>query len=153
VSVWVVRHAKAGSRKGWGGDDARRPLSKAGRAQAEALVTLLKPARFHRIVSSPFVRCLETVEPLAAAAGLEVELDERLAEGAGPYGALALVRETNPEGGVLCSHGDVITELLSLLARSGVDLGEEPRCEKGSVWVLELDGDRVVSATYLPPPS
>ena len=111
------------------------------------------PPSFDRVVSSPFVRCRETVEPLAAAAGLEVELDDRLAEGAGPYGALGLVREVAPKGGVLCSHGDVITELLALLERAGIDLGDDPRCEKGSVWVLELEGEQVVSAPYLPPPS
>lgn len=152
MSVWVVRHAKAGSRRGWSGDDARRPLSKPGRAQAQGLVELLGSEKFHRVVSSPFVRCGETVEPLAAAAGREVELDERLSEGAGPYGALALVREAAAEGGVLCSHGDVITELLALLERAGVDLGDDPRCEKGSVWTLELEDGRVTSATYLPPP-
>jgi 8-oxo-dGTP diphosphatase len=153
VTVWVVRHAKAGSRRAWSGDDTRRPLSKPGRRQAESLVDLLASAAFDRVVSSPFVRCRETVEPLAAGASVEVTVDERLAEGAGPYGALALVRETAPNGGVLCSHGDVIPELLALIERAGVDLGDDPRCEKGSVWALELDREQVVSAHYHPPPS
>ncbi|MGZ8753499.1 MAG: SixA phosphatase family protein [Acidimicrobiia bacterium] len=153
MTVWVVRHAKAGSRRAWSGEDARRPLSKPGRRQADALGELLASASFDRIVSSPFVRCRETVEPLAASAKLEVALDERLAEGAGPYGALSLVREAAPIGGVLCSHGDVIPELLARLERSGIDLGDDPRCEKGSVWALELDGQHVVSARYLPPPA
>jgi 8-oxo-dGTP diphosphatase len=152
-TVWVVRHAKAGSRQAWRGEDARRPLSKPGRRQADALVELLTSASFDRVVSSPFVRCYETVGPLASRAELEVALDERLAEGAGPYGALALVRETAQNGGVLCSHGDVIPELLARLERSGIDLGDDLRCEKGSVWALELDGEQVVSALYLPPPA
>jgi 8-oxo-dGTP diphosphatase len=152
VTVWVVRHAKAGSRRAWSGDDSRRPLSKPGRRQADALVDLFASASFDRVVSSPFVRCWETVEPLATGASLEVELDDRLAEAAGPYGALALVRETAAGGGVLCSHGDVIPELLARLERSGIDLGDDPRCEKGSVWALELEGEQVVSARYLPPP-
>jgi broad specificity phosphatase PhoE len=151
MTIWVVRHAKAGSRRAWSGEDSRRPLSKPGRRQADALVDLLDSAAFDRIASSPFVRCRETVDPLAAKASLDVVLDERLAEGAGPYGALTLVRETAAKGGVLCSHGDVITELLARLERSGVDLGGDPRCEKGSVWALELDGELVVSARYLPP--
>ena len=70
-----------------------------------------------------------------------------------PTARCALVRELAGAGGVLCSHGDVITELLSRLERSGVDLGNDPRCEKGSVWALELDGEEVVTARYLPPPS
>lgn len=153
MTVWVVRHAKAGSRRAWNGDDSRRPLSKPGRSQADALVELLASASFDRIASSPFVRCRETVDPLAARDALEVTLDERLGEGAGPYGALSLVREAAAKGGVLCSHGDVITELLARLERSGIDLGDDPRCEKGSVWALELDGEDIISARYLPPPA
>jgi len=153
MTVWVVRHAKAGSRRAWSGEDGRRPLSKPGRRQANALVALLASESFDRIVSSPFVRCFETVEPLAASASFEVELDDRLAEDAGPYGALALVRETAATGGVLCSHGDVIPQLLARLERSGIDIGPDPRCEKGSVWALDLDGEEVVSARYLPPPT
>ena len=153
MTVWVVRHAKAGSRRARSGEDSRRPLSKAGRRQADGLVALLASARFTGIASSSFVRCRETVEPLAASTGLEIVADERLAEGAGPYGALSLVRENAATGGVLCSHGDVITELLARLERSGVDLGGEARCEKGSVWALELDGEQVVSAGYLSPPA
>ena len=152
MTVWVVRHAKAGSRRSWSGDDTRRPLSKPGRRQADALVELVASASFDRIASSPFVRCSETVTPLATSASLEGELDDRLAEGAGPYGALALVRECAEHGGVLCSHGDVIPELLARVERSGVDLGPGPRCEKGSVWALELEGEQVVSARYLTPP-
>ncbi len=153
MTVWVVRHAKAGSRRAWSGEDSRRPLSKPGRDQADALVKLLADASFDQIATSPYVRCRETVAPLGASTSLDVEVDDRLAEGAGPYGALSLVREFAANGGVLCSHGDVITELLARLERSGVDLGDDPRCEKGSVWVLELDGEQVASARYLPPPT
>jgi 8-oxo-dGTP diphosphatase len=152
ATLFLVRHAKAGSRTRWNGEDARRPLSKPGRRQAHGLVEGLADAAVRRVVSSPFVRCRETVEPLSAARGLTVELDERLAEGRGPYGAMAIIRELGP-GGVLCSHGDVITELLWRLERDGLDLGGEPLCEKGSTWILELAGDRVTEARYLPPAS
>jgi broad specificity phosphatase PhoE len=113
----------------------------------------LASASFDHIASSPFLRCKETVDPLGTHTSVEVEVDDRLAEGAGPYGALSLVRESAANGGVLCSHGDVITELLARLERSGVDLGADTRCEKGSVWVLELDGEQIVTAQYLPPPA
>lgn len=68
----------------------------------------LESLEVRRIVSSPFARCVETVEPLAEARGLEVELDDRLAEGAG-RAAFALVQEN---GTVCCTHGDVAGELL-----------------------------------------
>ena len=80
--VYVVRHAKAGLRTRWTGPDEQRPLTRRGRRQAERLVERFRGIQVARIVSSPFVRCVQTVEPLARDRGLEVEPDPRLAEGA-----------------------------------------------------------------------
>ncbi|HLX31569.1 MAG TPA: phosphoglycerate mutase family protein [Gaiellaceae bacterium] len=104
----LVRHASAGDRSTWDGDDRLRPLDKRGRKQAESLVELLLPLGVSRVVSSPYVRCVETVEPLAAALGVEVELDDRLAEGAG-RAAIELLEE---DGVAACTHGDVVDALL-----------------------------------------
>lgn len=104
----LVRHASAGDRHDWRGDDRLRPLDARGRRQAAELAELLGSFGVRRIVSSPYVRCVETVEPLAAALGLAVELDDRLAEGAG-RAALELLAEN---GAVCCTHGDVVEELL-----------------------------------------
>ena len=79
----LLRHAAAGDREHWDGDDFHRPLDARGRRQSAELVGLLRPFGARRVVSSPYVRCVQTVEPLAAALGLPLELDERLAEGAG----------------------------------------------------------------------
>jgi len=114
VSV-LVRHASAGDRAHWVGDDRLRPLDERGRRQAEALVDDLRPFNVRRVVSSPYTRCVETVEPLAAARGLEVELDDRLAEGAG-YVAAELLDE---EGVVACTHGDVAHDLLGRGLKKG----------------------------------
>jgi phosphohistidine phosphatase SixA len=108
VSSVLVRHASAGDRRDRAGDDRLRPLDARGRRQSAALVELLRPLEPRRIVSSPYVRCVETVEPLAAALGLPVEQDDRLAEGAG-RAALELLRE---DGVVGCTHGDVVEEVL-----------------------------------------
>jgi phosphohistidine phosphatase SixA len=107
VSSVLVRHASAGDRHHWEGDDRLRPLDARGRRQAEELVDLLLPHRIRRVVSSPYARCVETVEPLAAALGVEVELDERLAEGAGRAAAELLAED----GLVVCTHGDVAEAL------------------------------------------
>jgi len=149
--VYVVRHAKAGSRSRWNGDDLERPLSKRGRTQAERLVETLDDARLGTIVSSPSLRCRETVEPLGAQRQLAVVTDDRLAEGAGSDGALVLVGELAGTGAVLCSHGDVISELLDRLRRTGVELGREPTFEKGSVWELTVGQKKIRRARYLPP--
>jgi hypothetical protein len=81
-----------------------------------------------------------------------VEEEEALAEGAG-LSALALVRSVTNEKIALCTHGDVIPEILVALAdEDHLDLGPRPRQAKGSVWVLEAEGSRFVKAAYLPPP-
>ena len=104
----LLRHASAGHRADWNDDDAGRPLDARGRRQAADLVEILRPLGVSRVVSSPFVRCVQTVEPLAAALGLEVELDERLKEGKGDAAA-ELLRE---DGVVCCTHGDIVEALV-----------------------------------------
>jgi len=108
VTSVLVRHASAGNRDEWDGDDRQRPLDARGRRQAAELVELLRALDVRRVVSSPYLRCVETVEPLAGARGLPVEEDDRLAEGAG-RAASDLLGE---DGVVLCTHGDVVRELV-----------------------------------------
>lgn len=104
----LIRHASAGDRDDWDGDDRERPLDAHGRRQAAKLVDVLRELDVRRVVSSPYLRCVETVEPLGATLGLRVEEDDRLAEGAG-RAASDLLRE---DGVVLCTHGDVVRQLV-----------------------------------------
>ncbi|MFL5943631.1 MAG: SixA phosphatase family protein [Gaiellaceae bacterium] len=104
----LLRHASAGDRDHWDGPDRLRPLDERGRRQASELVELLRPFGLRRVVSSPYARCVETVEPLATALGVPLEEDDRLAEGAGP-GAEELLRE---DGVLACTHGDVVCDVL-----------------------------------------
>jgi 8-oxo-dGTP diphosphatase len=151
VTAYLVRHAKAGSRKAWKGDDELRPLSKAGQAQGRALAKRLGGEGITRILSSPYVRCRQTVEPLAERVGIPIELSDALREGASLADSLGLVEKVAGENAVLCTHGDVLANLLMHVAQLGVDL-ETDRIEKGSVWALELVDGEVRSAKYLPPP-
>ncbi len=154
ATVLVVRHAHAGDRPGWdAGDDGLRPLSEFGRGQASALVTQLAPWQVTRLVSSPLMRCVQTLEPMAAALDLPIETDVRLAEGASRQDTASVLAESMP-GTVLCSHGDVIGDLVEGLAERGVVKRDRQEWEKGSTWALRLDGRReAVSASYLPPPA
>jgi 8-oxo-(d)GTP phosphatase len=152
VMVFVIRHAKAGSRSAWTGPDDLRPLTKPGGRQAAALTDALPLTNGARVVASPSLRCVETVEPLARRLGVEVERVPGLAEGMGYRAAFEVVLDLGDAGGVVCSHGDVIADLLDHLERHGVDLGAEPALEKGSAWGLAVGGDEIVAARYLPPP-
>ncbi|MET0627642.1 MAG: phosphoglycerate mutase family protein [Acidimicrobiia bacterium] len=152
MSVYVVRHAKAGSRRNWPGKDSQRPLSKPGQRQAGEIAAVLSDAGITQVVSSPYVRCVQTVEPLASACGVVVEVSDALAEGAPLADAAALLDKLAREQSVLCSHGDVIGDLLTHLADQGVQIADF-RLEKGSVWVLDTADGRVTGARYLAPPS
>ena len=72
-TFYVVRHAKAGSRERWNGDDRKRPLTKKGIKQAQDLVDVLAPYPVASIFSSPYLRCVQSVQPLAKALRLKVE--------------------------------------------------------------------------------
>jgi broad specificity phosphatase PhoE len=152
MTIYLVRHAKAGER-GVGQDDWLRPLSRAGRTQARELIALLEGARFERILSSRYTRCMETVVPIAGERRLSIEVEESLGEGGDLEAVLAIVRKHIATGAVLCTHGDVIPAVLSSLAERGIDLGPDPRWPKGSTWVLEPGSDgEVASVRYVPPP-
>ena len=135
--VLLVRHGRAGKRSEWTGDDRLRPLDGKGRRQAQGLPGLLSNYEIERIFSSPYLRCTQTVEPLAAARGLAVEEVDALAEGAAKADVLGLLEPSAARCVVCCTHGDVVDELV----------GEE--LPKGSTEVLELDGARLSRVRHL----
>jgi 8-oxo-dGTP diphosphatase len=151
--LYLVRHAKAGSRSDWDGDDRVRPLSKKGWRQAEQLAAVLAPLGVSHLVSSPYVRCRQTLEPLGSATDLEVTLDERLAEEQRFEDILDLLASV-PDGSVLCSHGDMIPATIEALERRGCVFGTPPDWRKATVWHLQRDATgAIVHARVDPPPS
>jgi 8-oxo-(d)GTP phosphatase len=157
--VLLVRHGHAGTKRHRRRDDHLRPLNRQGLADAVALSRLLVPYRPSRIVSSPFLRCTQTVAPLAQALGLPIEESTDLipeAAAAAPRFVLgiAVTTDDGPSGAVVvCTHGEVIHELQLSLGKDGPPSfrTDSPR-EKGSVWVLDREDGIFVGATYLPPP-
>jgi 8-oxo-dGTP diphosphatase len=137
--VLLIRHATAGDPKAWIGDDRARPLDDGGREQAAALVQLLADRPLARVLTSPYRRCVETVESLARARGLPLEYRHELGDDARPEEALALMRELGGEPVALCSHGDLIEELV----------GEE--LEKGAVAVADVTDEGLVVRERLAP--
>lgn len=150
--LYIVRHAHAGSRGPDDGIDQVRHLSERGERQAEALGEQLGGAGITRLVSSPFSRCVETLAPLGRRLGISVETDARLAEAQGCAGALLLADELREETAALCSHGDVIPDLLEELVRQGVRFDDDLRWPKASTWVLSRNGTGFSKGRYLPPP-
>jgi broad specificity phosphatase PhoE len=135
VSLLLIRHARAGHRDAWEGDDRVRPVDERGRAQSDGLIEALAPFRIDRIVSSPYLRCVQTVEPLAEALGLEIELDEQL--GASRLDEVREVLERlRGENVAVCTHGDLPW------------LGDRT-FKKGATWVVD---DDLVPDRYIEPP-
>lgn len=154
----LLRHAWAGHRAGWSGDDRDRPLDAHGVAQASALVGHLPRALGVDLggavlLSSPTRRCTTTLDPLATVHGQTVHRDERLVDTVAPVAALA----DAPAGEVLvvCSHGEVLPDLLAAVADAAglpvpatVDLTPKA-LPKGAAWHVDLAAGTV---RELPPP-
>jgi 8-oxo-dGTP diphosphatase len=134
VIVYLVRHGRAGHRRLWEGDDLLRPLDERGRRQAELLVGQLDGREVGRIASSPYVRCVDTVVPLAQARSLELERTDALAEGATADDALELFASAQAPL-VVSVHGDLVEDLLGESAKKGETIVLE--VEDGEVRVLE----------------
>jgi 8-oxo-dGTP diphosphatase len=153
MKLYVVRHAHAGSRSAWGGPDDDRPLSRRGHKQATAIADQLAGVGLSRLVSSPSMRCVQTLEPLADRLGLRVDADDRLREGSDGDQALVLAAELSKErtAALICSHGDVIPDMLRILKAGTTRFRDPFMWPKGSIWVLTRDGARWSKARYIPP--
>src|SRR5881409_2680088 len=123
MRVLLVRHARAGDRATWVGDDAVRPLDAKGEKQAKRLAKTLARLGATRLVSSPALRCVQTFEPAAKRLGVALEERVELAEGSSPAHVLALLDELDGSVPALSTHGDVIAELI----------GWDRKCKKGSI--------------------
>lgn len=128
MPLLVIRHASAGDRQAWRGDDRKRPLDDRGRKQAAALTRELAAFPVDRVLSSPYDRCVQTVEPLAASKGLTVEVRDELGEERQSTDGAQLVRSLAGQPVAVCVHGGL----------SDVALGQ--RQTKGETLVVEADG-------------
>ena len=151
-TFYFVRHAKAASRTHWEGNDRERPLNKSGRKQAEELITELGANPISAVWSSPYLRCVQTVEPLAKARKLKVQETRHLAEGARLKGAYRFIEDPELDDTVLCTHADVIMELVDDLIRRRIVKSAQAAFDKGSTWVIEVEDGLPVGARYIAAP-
>lgn len=145
--VYVVRHARAGRRTA-ADDDALRSLSKRGRRQAERIAKILGPEATGPILSSPYIRCIETVLPLATRLGADVDVTDALAEGADTDEVIRLLGEL-PDGSVACGHGDLLSELIGRLELAGCSIDGSISTAKGVVWAIRRIDGRLVHLQML----
>ena len=146
----VVRHADAGDKGSWTSHDGLRPLSPTGRRQAEGLVVRLEPYPIDRILSSPALRCRQTVQPLAWDRFLDVEPVAALGVDAGPAQLRGLFWNRALRDAVLCTHGETIGRLFAELVVEGLPEGPLD-WPKGSTWLLQRSERRRVYGRFLAP--
>ncbi len=153
MKLFLVRHARAAKRAQWEGPPLLRPLCDGGRAQAHALGAALAASGIERIVSSPALRCRQTLAPLARATGISIEIDERLAEGSDDAKLFEAIASMCERATAVCTHGETIGAVLDRYRSDGLAIEDEPRCEKGSYWIIEGRGERPSMIRYVPPTS
>jgi 8-oxo-dGTP diphosphatase len=151
MSLFLVRHAKAGKRSQWDDDDSLRPLVAEGVRQSEVIAEAIAPLHPTALFSSPYLRCMQTLEPLGKAVGLSVVAHQSLAEGVDFIGTVDWMH-TLADGAVMCSHGDVIPEVIDALERRGMEVSGFRESRKGSVWVLERRDNAFIGGHAWPPP-
>lgn len=149
----VVRHAKAMARSDFRGhDDQRRPLDGRGRARSAGLAPVLAAYGITRLVSSPSVRCVDTLAPYAAAARLRIRTKAGLSEEGFEVDSTKAVHHTHRllergEAVALCSHGPVLPTIMTTLVEA-VD-PSLPRHDDVAGLLTEAAADRLVKGEAL----
>ncbi len=122
----LLRHARAGDREAWTGDDRLRPLDAKGRRRAEELVVRLAGRAIDEIHTSPALRCVQTVAAIADARGIELRLRDELTEEEQWERGAAVVRGLAGRDVLVCGHGGLEQAL-----------DDPPKWRKGAVFVLD----------------
>jgi phosphohistidine phosphatase SixA len=156
MTLYLVRHASAGARGGFGNtleEDLARRLDPDGEEQAISLIDFLGERGVTHVYSSSAIRCVQTVEPLAQHLHLDVEAHPALMEGQSNTRAIHLLRTLASTGAtaVLCSHGDIIPDSIQTLAREGMIIVGPRAWAKGSTWELRTRGGDITEAEFLGP--
>jgi 8-oxo-dGTP diphosphatase len=151
-TLWFLRHAAAGDRSKWNGDDRERPLTKKGKRQSEAIAKVLKKKEIEKIVTSPFDRCIQTVKPIAKATGAKIRINEALAEDPDIDETYNLIHDLAGANAVICTHGDVIPATINRLMWLGLSLRSRFYCSKASMWEVSVESGRYGTASYNKPP-
>jgi 8-oxo-dGTP diphosphatase len=131
--VLLLRHATAGTRRRWNGPDRERPLDSLGLATAARLGDVVPSLAPQRLISASPRRCVQTLEPLAAALQLSIEVDASFDEGSDPGAAAKELRRLADVPTVVCSQGGLIAPALARIPGSGATPHETA---KGAGWVL-----------------
>ncbi len=149
--LWLVRHARAGSKRIWKAPDDQRPLDSTGLLHASGLVELF-PEPPAALIASPTLRCVQTLQPVADLHALPIGQDGRLAPTASLDEMVALLCEEGSAGVVFCTHGEVLERFYFALGSDLLHI-DGPTAQilaKGVAWRLTTSKRRVTLAIHPP---
>jgi 8-oxo-dGTP pyrophosphatase MutT (NUDIX family)/phosphohistidine phosphatase SixA len=152
--VTLLRHARAGKRSQWTGEDALRPLESRGIEQSLALAPFLELFAPRRVLAADRLRCVQTVDPLANLLGRPVEVAAEFNDEAflrAPRITLERLLELAADSVCICSQGYTVPALIDALGLAAH--GQSSATHKGATWAISVVAGRPVQADYYRTPS
>lgn len=121
--VIIVRHAKAKPRSSWAGAEGERTLAATGKRQAIAVGKLLEAWEPTKLISSPWVRCMQTVSPYSKTSGIVIKQKAPLTEDAhkaNPQKVAKIVQALfdKDDAVALCTHRPVLPTVLQVISEN-----------------------------------
>ena len=127
MEIVLLRHAQAVTAS-YHPEDPERPLTERGLGDAEILASILFGRLPSRIITSPALRCMQTVEPLARRMSITPVVEEAVAADSalGRSEEFAEALSTGSKSLVLCSHAPNLRRMArAILEQQMVSLLEE----------------------------
>lgn len=154
----LLRHAKALSRDEWQGDDDDRPLDSLGQMQAKRLLSIYQAFNLEQIHTSDAIRCYDTVEPMAKALGLRLEVSNKLSESAfkkDKEDAFDYARDLikSDKRALLCSHNPILPKVLNKLTKKSDVESDEEKLYPADAWVIHRIGKEVIQIDRIDAPT
>lgn len=150
----ILRHAKALERGDWDEIDSKRTLDEKGLLQAESLIAHLAPFAINEIYSSNYLRCVQTVTPLAAARKLRVteipNLNEEIFD-LEPERSISFANavKQDEKNILICSHNPVIPTMLRGILNTKLENKDLIKLEPGDAWIVHRVRGEIVGLDFL----
>jgi 8-oxo-dGTP diphosphatase len=150
----ILRHTKALERGDWDEDDSQRTLSEVGFDQAQLLLKHLEPFAIDEVYTSDYVRCVQTITPLAHSRGLAItevpSLNEETFE-EDPQRSISFVNalKQDEKNILICSHNPVIPTMLRGILNTKLKNKDLIKLEPGDAWIVHRVRGEIVGLDYL----
>ena len=150
----ILRHTKALERGDWDDDDSKRTLDERGFAQSEKLIQHLEPFGIGEIYSSDYIRCVQTVTPLAQSRGLKITEIPNLNEANfefDPERAISFANavKQDEKNILICSHNPVIPTMLRGILNTKLKNKDLIKLEPGDAWIVHRVRGEIVGLDLL----